>query len=439
MKATALTRLVRWFVGNSYVFIMLAIGSAAALSLGCGPATQPVSSPTVAASPNSNVQADIVATFRPGGNSVTAVPAPVPTVSAAPDPQLPVKSPTPAESMTATPHPTVCVQKQDDTGRLTEFCFIEWPDPTPTYPRIEGNIHNLVLAFEEKWPIYRPWLGQNAELYRAAQPVKILLSGNPEGVIEWLEGEDVLLQYVYQDDNSQYTLFANVPVSLLADLSKQQSVLRVKDDYSEFSPGYCRYCTSKPVLSVMPVGRERTFFLYSNVGDPTDVRIVVNHPGDTGNVTFSNCPGDENESIDLRNGDLITVTGCSLGVSHIGIYKGDEKYRDYAIEVWQWPEHMELNPTRRVMKVGQSHTFTLDEAVTISSSEHIQIVIKTLSEGNLSFGDCPGAEGDFLPIEEGESVTITACREGSADVWLQVLTDSDEMVSGEGFTISVWE
>ena len=363
--------------------------------------------------------------------------APVPTVSATLEPELPVKAVTPATSITATPHPTVCVQEQDSAGTVTEFCFIDWPDPTPSYANVEGNIHNLVLAVEEKWSSARPWLGQRAELHLASQPVEIILSGNPERVIDWLESRDAYINWISPANRPEYRLSAYVPVSLIGALSKQEGITRISDDYDE--------ALKRPVLSVIPPGRDSTFFLYSNLGEPTDARIVVNYPEDDGNIAFGSCPGVENESREFGNGDFITITGCSLGISHIAIYQGNEKRRDYAVEVREWPDHIKLGPERSIMRVGQSHTFTLDKAAAIKPSERILMVINPygeadfFAEGNLAFISCPGAEGDSLPIEEGGSVTITACREGTAYIELKVVTRSYEVVNSQGATMYIWD
>ena len=160
------------------------------------------------------------------------------TLSAAP--QVEGGSEEPEEEPTATPP----VEGGDRSGESGDEIPTEMPPPPPvptfTYPNIgDSGLQQEVVEFEEAQDARDAASGPSGQSEPAVEDtvvlVRILLSGNKAEVAAWLRSKGITPLHAESDDIAN--LAAEVPLSLLGELSQQDGVRKVRRPYPK-KPGF---------------------------------------------------------------------------------------------------------------------------------------------------------------------------------------------------------
>ena len=184
--------------------------AAATIMLACGPAAQPIPD---------------------AGDALPAAP------QAAGGGEEPAAEPTD----TPTPVPTVCLQGTDWDGTKFEHCITPIPPETPKYPNLSYELLEQVGKFEEAQEAQDAVSGASGQSGIAAEDpvvdVEVFFSSpNTDVAAAWLRSKGVL---PFEVDREASTYFVEdvgyiggvIPVSLMAELSRQEGVVEVRAPY----------------------------------------------------------------------------------------------------------------------------------------------------------------------------------------------------------------
>ena len=141
--------------------------------------------------------------------------------------------PAPADGLN--PLPPAQQEGGDSAGESGDETPTEVPPPPPkptfTYPNIRGSgLHFDVVEFEESQKSSSGPSGQSAEAVEDVRVrVVIYLSSNAVAVGQWLKGRGVTPYRVreYEDGSTGGRIAAEVPLSLLGELSQQDGIREV--------------------------------------------------------------------------------------------------------------------------------------------------------------------------------------------------------------------
>ncbi len=328
-----------------------------------------------------------------------------------------------------------------------DVSFVSAMEP---YPKLSDSLRDLAVEFDEGPRYYSARTTPIASLHHTASYVVICSSYIPDTAVRlanlqaitiWIEDNGIYYYHVeesksrrrwpeHRDASSDGFLyydyiFAEVPVYLLGDLSKQEGIRRVglsgcsgPDDVGKAcGPPQCN--EPPPFAAIRGLGQSEAFILFTNVASPPGIRVSVNREGDTGMLGIGSCPGDSGNGVSLGHAESITITGCSAGNAHVRLYKGDNLLGEYKIAVMDIsPEPARLSPEPLPMKVGQSLTFTLNTRIPNPPGMMVTVNKDDWHPGNLAIGDCPGAKRESAAIAGGDTITVTACAPGTADLHL---------------------
>ena len=133
----------------------------------------------------------------------------------------PVAQPAPAEG-------NALPSAQEEGGAATPTVPPPPPTvPTPTYPKIRDSLRFTVSEFEKAQEAASGPSGQSDSTPEDTVVfVRILLSGNKAEVAAWLRGKGITP--FHADDPAISNLNAEVPLSLLGELSQQDGVTGIK-------------------------------------------------------------------------------------------------------------------------------------------------------------------------------------------------------------------
>ena len=150
---------------------------------------------------------------------------------------LPAMQPLPADGLNTLP--PAQQEGGDTTGESGEEAPTETlppPPPTYTYPNIKGSSLQLdIVEFEEAQDAASGPSGQSdAAMEDTVVFVRILLSGNKAEVAAWLRSRGITPLHAESSDIAN--LAAEVPLSLLGELSQQDGVREVRRPYPK-KPG----------------------------------------------------------------------------------------------------------------------------------------------------------------------------------------------------------
>ena len=142
---------------------------------------------------------------------------------------LPAMQPLPADGLNTLP--PAQQEGGDTTGESGEEAPTETlppPPPTYTYPNIRGSSLQLdIVEFEESQDAASGPSGQSdAAMEDTVVFVRILLSGNKAEVAAWLRSRGITPLHAESSDIAN--LAAEVPLSLLGELSQQDGVREVR-------------------------------------------------------------------------------------------------------------------------------------------------------------------------------------------------------------------
>ena len=147
---------------------------------------------------------------------------PVAQPAPADDGELPAAQQVPVDVPTTLPP---AQQEGDDNAEESEDNIWTPPDPKPTetYPKIRGSLHFDVVEFEKAQDSASSPSGQSDTAPADTVIfVSIFLSGNKAEVAAWLRSKGITPAYA--DDPDISNLGAEVPLSLLGELSQQDGV-----------------------------------------------------------------------------------------------------------------------------------------------------------------------------------------------------------------------
>ena len=347
------------------------------------------------------------------------------------------------------------------------------------YPKLSYYLRNLALEFDEGPRYYKDQISPVADLKHPDSYGHICMTHNPdpvvrlanlEAIIAWLEDNGIYRYWVgngwirseHPDASSDGFLRldsveARVPVRLLGDLSLQQGISTVGVSGCASNDGGPRPCgdpcMEEGFATIRGIGQSATFILSTNADNPPGVQVDVNDQGDKGKLAIGSCSNDISNEVSLGHTDSITIVGCSPGGAHVSLYKGDNLLGKHKISVIGManrpPSPAELSPDPSAMpsmKVGQSRTFILNTRIPNPPGVMVSVNTEDWYPGNLAMGNCPGAEDEGVVIDNGDTVTITACAPGRAALhvlYLGNIPDNDLVpgLTGDtlmGYTIWVW-
>ena len=115
----------------------------------------------------------------------------------------------------------------------------------------------------------------------------------------------------------------------LANWLKETAAQRIysPDPNNTWGHGFALLPNPAPTASLSPapssiaINDSRTFTVNANSA-VSGVRVAVNGPGDTGNLSLtSSCPGGEETDTTRYNGGSVTLKACSAGTATVSLYK----------------------------------------------------------------------------------------------------------------------
>ncbi len=169
-----------------------------------------------------------------------------------------------------------------------------------------------------------------------------------------------------------------------------------------------------PAPSSIVAGGSQTFTLSTNVSD--FVWVGVNYGGNN-HLSTGTCPAGGNTGGIVQGGSSVKIYGCSVGDAEVRIYKGQLILNSYPVSVNGEAENASLSSVPSSMSVGDSQTFTLSTNV----GDGVWVGVNYDGANHLSTGSCPAGGNTGVTLTNGQSVTISGCSTGTAEIRLYKL------------------
>ncbi len=113
----------------------------------------------------------------------------------------------------------------------------------------------------------------------------------------------------------------------------------------------------------------------------------------------------------------MTIYGCSVGEAEIRIYKGQLILNSYTVMVTGEADTASLSSVSSGMSVGDSQTLTLSTNV----GDGMWVGVNYDGNNHLSTGSCPAGGNTGVTLTNGQTVTISGCSAGTAEIRLYKL------------------
>ena len=274
-----------------------------------------------------------------------------------------------------------------------------------------------------------------------------------ESAIEWLEKESFrplrLTSWVDTYDAPlsdgsvvrNYSLETHVPLPLVAGLSRKFVDTFIAEDCwghyggPEGPMGPAGLAVYSPPWLTIETGSSEDVILFTNKLEPNSIVVEVEEGEDGGRLAIGSCDAPGRDRGRFSHADTITLAGCSPGETWVKLYDGGtflwrKKLREERLAVQEpWPFDFVLEPVppnpisalpevgyfSTILKVGESLTLRLKAATATPAPAGAEFAINQsgdVTDGNLTFGECPGGEWESVPIGNGDTVTVTACSPG---------------------------